>query len=348
MRKNYFLLTIFLISFGSVLWLFSGFLKGALVAWLLVMVTQRFAVALEKYLASCKFKLISSHTEIISAIFLTLALVIILFIPLFYLTSYAVYHFDYQKIVGLKLSIVNYLTALTWLSVSIKTKIIAILNFSLGDLASSEHLREIWSLANGYIGDFSKGAFDLALVIVLFFLFHWNRKSIIGFFVRIIPLDLVHQRLLFRNVSGTLSIVFLTIFAVAVAQGIAFGFLMLFYDYNPLVFGFLAAISSVIPLFGTALIWIPVALNEFAHGHIWGGIVIVAFGCFVLAFVIDNFVRLFFLTKISSLVKADYKINEFLLFFAIAAGIASFGFWGVLIGPALVALFVALSNSLDQ
>ena len=348
LRKNYFLIVLFLISLGSILWLFSGFLKGALVAWLLVMVTQRFAANLEKYLSGSKVNFISSRTEIISAAILTLILLMVVFIPLIYLTSYAVASFDYQSIIGLKAKAISYFASLTWISAGVKAKIIAGVTGYLGDLTGGDHLKQILLLINGYIGNLSNGAFELGIVIIMFFLFHWYRKDITLFFIRLIPLGITHQRSIFKNVSGTLSIVFLTIFAVAVAQGIAFGLLMLFFDYNPLLFGFLAAISSVIPLFGTALIWVPVAINEVAHGSLLGGLVVAVYGSFVLAFLIDNFVRLFFLTKISTIVKVDYKINEFLLFFAIAAGIASFGFWGVLIGPALIALFVVLANSLNE
>ena len=348
MPRNYFLAVLFLISLASVCWLFNNFLKSALVAWLLVMVTQGFAIQLGNSLASSKIRLLSSRNEIISAAILTLGLLLILFLPFIYLTSYAISHFDYQQILGLKASLIDYLNSVTWISANIKTKIVAgIVSFS-NEFNDGEHIKRALSMLQGYLGHLGKGIFDLGVVVVLFFLFHWYRKDIIAFFAKITPLGRVLQKQLYRNISGTLSIVFLIIFAVAIAQGVAFGVLMIFFDYNPLLLGFFAAISSVVPVFGTALVWVPVVINEVAHGNIIAGIVIGCFGSFVLAFLIDNFVRLFFLSKISQVVKVDYKINEFLLFFSIAAGITSFGFWGVLIGPALVALFVALANSMVE
>lgn len=345
MHKNYFFVVLFLISLASVFWLFDDFLKSALVAWLLVMVTQGFSIKLANVLARSKSKLLSLRNEVIAAAILTLGLLLILFLPVVYLTSYAISNFDYQKMLSLKSNLIDYLNSLTWISVSIKTKIIAaIVNFS-SEFNDGEHIKRALSLLQGYLSHLGKGVFDMGLVVVLFFLFHWYRKGIITFFAKIIPLDMILQKQLYRNISGTLSIVFLTIFAVAIAQGLAFGLLMVFFDYNPLLLGFFAAISSVVPVFGTALVWAPVAINEIARGNLIGGIVIGCFGSFVLAFLIDNFVRLFFLNRISKVVKVDYKINEFLLFFSIAAGIASSGFWGVLIGPAIIALFIALSNT---
>lgn len=348
MRKNYFLIILFLVSLVGVLWLFSGFLKGALVAWLLMMVTQSFAGNIDNYLANSKRKSIASHSAIISATILTIVLLMVLFIPLIYLASYAVTNFNYQKIIGLKSSGMTYLSSITWISPSIKEKLISLLTSYTNDLTGSEHLKQIWAVTQNYLTNLSHGVFNLGLIVIMFFLFHLYRKDITTFFAKLIPLNLVQQNQLYRNVSGTISIVFLTIFAVAVSQGIAFAFLMIFFDYNPLLLGFFTAIASVVPVFGTALVWIPVVINEVAHGNIVGAIVIACFGSFVLAFLIDNFVRLLFLRKISTIVKVDYQINEFLLFFAIAAGMASFGFYGVLIGPALIALFVALANSLND
>ena len=348
MRKNYFLAIAFLISLASVLWLFSDFLKGALVAWLLVMVSQSFAIRLENRLLDSRYKILVQRREIISAAILTLGLLLVLLVPLIYLTSYAFSSFNYQKILLLKSNLISYIASLSWLSVTIKAKITAGLA-SLDEMVrDGQHLKQLLSLLQSYLANLGKGAFNLGLVVVMFFLFHWYRRNIISFFVKIIPLELAQQRSVYRNVSGTLSIVFLTIFAVAVAQGVAFGVLMLFFKHNPLLLGFFIAISSVVPVFSTALIWVPLAISEVAQGNLIGGLIIAGYGSFVLSFLIDNFVRLFFLNRISKVVQVDYKINEFLLFFSIAAGIAVAGFWGVLIGPALIALFIALSNALAK
>lgn len=343
MRKNYFLTVLFILSLLSILWLFNSFVKSAAIAWLLVMVTQNFAKNIEERFANSSIKLLATQNRILAAAVLTIILTLTLFIPLVYLASYAVAKFDYQQLLQLKASILTYISSLTWISDSIKNKMIALLT-SYGSEITGEHLKQIWQLVQGSLSGLSKGILNLGFVIVMFFLFHWNRKNIINFFARIIPLPFRQQYYLYSNVSGTLSIVFLTIFSVAITQGIAFAILMLFFNYNPLLLGFFAAITSMIPVFGTALVWVPVVISELVNGNIIGAIIITSYSSFVLAFLIDNFVRLFFLSKISKITKVDYHINEFLLFFAIAAGITTFGFWGVLIGPALIALFIAIAH----
>lgn len=346
MRKNYSLPILFLASLISILWLFGSFLKSAVIAWLLVMVTQKLAKSLEDKLARSSLKIVVTQHKIIAAFIMTFILVMTLFVPLTYLAGYAVSKFDYQQLLQIKTNALAYITSATWISASIKSKIIEFLTSYESEI-TGDQLKQIWLVVQSSLSGLSKGMLDLGMVVIMFFLFHWNRNLILHFFTRIIPLPFKQQYYLYRNVSGTLSIVFLSILSVAITQGIAFGILMLFFDYNPLLLGFFAAISSMIPVFGTAIVWVPVVIMEVVHGNIIGAIIITIYSSFVLAFLIDNFVRLFYLSKISKLAQVDYHINEFLLFFAIAAGITSCGFWGVLIGPALIALFIAMANLIN-
>lgn len=346
MRNNYFLIILFLLSLIGMLWIFQDFLKIAAIAWLLVMITQNFSSAIENKLINAKSQLIAKNAELINATLLTITLLLILFIPSVYIITYVIKNINFHALIGLKASIISNISALTWLSAGIKEKILSSANDYLNGLDSQDSIKQMLAMAKGYLSNFSKGVLDLGTLVTLFFLFQWFRREIINFVVALIPLKVSQQRQLYRNVSGAISIVFLTIFFVAVTQGLAFGLLMMFYDYNPLILGFFIAIASIIPVVGAALIWVPVAINEAVHGNITGAIVIVCYGSAVLAFLIDNFIRLIFLNYISKIVKVDYKINEFLLFFAIAAGISTIGFFGILIGPAIVALFVAVANTL--
>ncbi len=346
LKKNYFLVSLFFISLLSVLWLFSNFLKSAVVAWLLVMVIQRFSIRIESYFNKSKCKLFVKHANLITSVILTLALLLVIFVPLIYIMMYLISNLNYPSLVNVKSVVFSALNSLSWVSVELKHKLISGLTYYVDYVTGGDHLKQIWGFVNGYLHGFSQALFEFSLVIILFFMFNWYRSEIIRFIVSITPLPVDYQKQIFKNVSSTLSVVFVTIFTVAVVQGFSFGVLMLFVHYNPFLLGFLVAISSIIPIFGTALIWIPLAINEILHGNLIGAVVIAVYGSFVLSFLIDNFVRLFILNKISAMTKVDYKINEFILFFSIAAGIASFGFWGVLIGPALTTVFIVLSKSL--
>ncbi|WP_457565002.1 AI-2E family transporter [Caminibacter sp.] len=40
--------------------------------------------------------------------------------------------------------------------------------------------------------------------------------------------------------------------------------------------------------------------------------------------------------------ETDLEINSLLIFFSIVAGLSSFGLWGIIIGPAVTALFLSI------
>ena len=62
-----------------------------------------------------------------------------------------------------------------------------------------------------------------------------------------------------------------------------------------------------------------------------------------IATIADNGVKPLIISFINRvLIKTPVLINEMLIFFAIIAGLTSFGFWGIVLGPAITALFIAL------
>ncbi|MBN2825710.1 MAG: AI-2E family transporter, partial [Campylobacterales bacterium] len=44
------------------------------------------------------------------------------------------------------------------------------------------------------------------------------------------------------------------------------------------------------------------------------------------------------------MLKSTHEINELLIFFSIIAGMASFGFWGMILGPAITSFLLAMTN----
>ena len=97
------------------------------------------------------------------------------------------------------------------------------------------------------------------------------------------------------------------------------------------VLGPITGIASVIPVVGTALVWVPIALGLFLAGHTLKALILVALGLGVIS-VIDNLLRPIY-ARMGSL-----KMPMVLLFVAVFGGLAAFGTWGALIGPLLVRL----------
>jgi predicted PurR-regulated permease PerM len=47
-------------------------------------------------------------------------------------------------------------------------------------------------------------------------------------------------------------------------------------------------------------------------------------------------------------VKTPTSVNELLIFFSIVAGLSTFGFWGMIIGPAMVTFFISIMHLLKK
>ncbi len=154
-----------------------------------------------------------------------------------------------------------------------------------------------------------------------------------------------HESDLYNECSGTVAVVFYGTLFNMVAQGFAFGFLMIFIgDYDAFYLGVLSGFCSVIPIVGAALIYVPIIGLELVAGNFVNCVIILLFAWFVMGFFIDNILRLIFIGYLKKMFGFKYKMNEILILLAILAGIAAFGFWGLIIGPSVLALTLATAN----
>lgn len=327
-----------IISLAAVLWLFQKFLFPALIAALLVLICNGITNKLETLLS--RYKILKNWVVLITAALVTLLLIVLIVLPLLTLISYVINKVNLQDLMNFKNQLINWFTQVTWISVSIKQKIISETHSFINSISS--HNKPTLLILTS-MQKLSSSTVLIAMMIVLFFLFLWKRRQIAEFLAALTPLQPEVLNRITVEVSSTLQITFFSLLILAIAQGLAFAALMLFFDYNAPVLGFAAGICSMVPIFGTALVWVPIAISEFATGHIIGCVVIVLYSWIVMAILIDNFLRIILLKKVAKSLQHENPINEFLLFFAITAGLSVVGFWGIILGPAVLSLFLALS-----
>ncbi|MDO5523173.1 MAG: AI-2E family transporter [Bacteroidia bacterium] len=124
---------------------------------------------------------------------------------------------------------------------------------------------------------------------------------------------------------------------LAIIQGF-FAYLgyMFFGVDNALLYAVLTGATSIIPILGTAIVWVPIALSFLLSGDVSNGIFLALYGLIIIGGV-DNVAR-FLLQK----VLAD--IHPLITIFGVIIGIPMFGFWGVIFGPLLLSLFVLFFN----
>ncbi len=113
--------------------------------------------------------------------------------------------------------------------------------------------------------------------------------------------------------------------------GIAFAFAGI---QGPAFWGSVMAVMSIIPAFGTAIIWFP-ALIILALTGDFKGVIILAVLCGAIAGNLDNVVR-------PRLVGKDTEMHDLFVLFGTLGGITMFGLLGIIIGPIIAALFITI------
>lgn len=101
---------------------------------------------------------------------------------------------------------------------------------------------------------------------------------------------------------------------------------------DPLLFGFITCFATIIPLFGTALVWFPLVMYLGFSGNWTAAIGLAAYALLVIAN-IDNLVRFILQEKMAS-------THPLITVFGVVIGLAIFGFWGVIFGPLMISMLV--------
>lgn len=193
-------------------------------------------------------------------------------------------------------------------------------------------------------GGFLKGttSFIISLILIIFTLFFFfvDGKKMLEKLMYWTPLPDKYDHLIFKKFKDVSYTVFLSTFAVAIAQAalcaIAFTIVGL-----PAFFPAIAtALLSMIPFFGAYLVWVPASIYLLVTGHIWQGIFMIIWGAGLIS-TIDNVIRMY-------MIKGKAQVHPLFVLFSVLGGITVFGFWGVVIGPLIISLAVTVLNIYDE
>jgi len=121
---------------------------------------------------------------------------------------------------------------------------------------------------------------------------------------------------------------------VALVQGALGGLIFALLDIRaPVLWGALMAILALLPVVGTGLVWVPVAIYLMVTGALWQGVALIVYGILVIGLV-DNLLR-------PILVGKDTQIPDYVVLISTLGGISAFGVNGFVIGPVLAAMFLS-------
>jgi predicted PurR-regulated permease PerM len=179
----------------------------------------------------------------------------------------------------------------------------------------------------------------LALAIVSLLV---EGPTVTRFLARLSPLSPDTTRRLFEVFAQFAHNAIIASVVVAFVQGAvaALGYRIAGMDRSALL-GVLTVASGFVPIVGTTVVWIPAAVVAYAE-HGMGSALFVVIWSLVATTSIDNVVRPF-------LVRGGSGIHPFLVFLGLFGGLAWMGIPGLLMGPIIVAMFLALAHlQLDE
>ena len=175
-------------------------------------------------------------------------------------------------------------------------------------------------------------AFFVDLFLLLFSLFFMFRdgNSIVRGARHLLPFDAPIQRDVMRESRDLIFASVAVGLIVAAIQGALGGLAFAITGIaTPLFWGVVIAFFSLVPVVGSALVWVPAALWLGFTGH-WGKAIVIVAICGGVAGVADNIVR-------PLLLRNRTRLNELLLFLSVIGGLQVFGLLGLVIGPTIIA-----------
>jgi predicted PurR-regulated permease PerM len=122
---------------------------------------------------------------------------------------------------------------------------------------------------------------------------------------------------------------------IAIVQGIFAYVAFLFTGVNePGFWAVLTGVASILPIIGTGLIWVPIAIYQLVQGNTWQGITLLIWGFLILG-TIDNVIRFVLAKKMAD-------VHPVVTILGVIMGLQYFGITGLIFGPLIISYFILL------
>ena len=179
---------------------------------------------------------------------------------------------------------------------------------------------------------------SLAFVGLSIFYLYRDGPDVVRVLRELLPMSEEDRDLIFNDIGNAVNAAVRGGLLTALVQGVL-GLIIMFIlgIEQPILWAAVMALTSFVPLVGTAIVWVPMAGFLALNGEVAKAIVLAGYGVVVIASS-DNLLR-------PLLVGQHMHAHPLLLFFGILGGIALFGFAGIILGPVLVA-FLGVSARL--
>jgi len=174
---------------------------------------------------------------------------------------------------------------------------------------------------------------SIMLYLLYFFLRDGGKLS--QKIIHAVPLADEYKDALFHKIAVVVRAMVKGTILVAILQGFLGG--LIFWAlgiHAPVLWGVVMAFLSLLPAVGASIVWFPVAVYLLATGAFGKGLILMAFGAGVIGLV-DNLLRPYLVGK-------DTALPDYIVLISTLGGIALLGLNGLVVGPLIAALFIAV------
>ncbi len=202
-------------------------------------------------------------------------------------------------------------------------------------LLSPDMLNKIPSLATVLLGKIVNTGVSAVTSIVMMYFFLYFLLTSSGLredMEQYLPFEPKHVRILRKELQQQTYSNALGIPLISVAQGLC-GYVAYLIAGVPEAgfWGVLTGFGSIIPVVGSAVIYIPISLYLFINGQVWQGCTVLAI-CLIILGSVDNVIRFVLAKKMADV----HPINTVL---GVILGLKYFGLSGLIFGPLLISYF---------
>jgi predicted PurR-regulated permease PerM len=176
------------------------------------------------------------------------------------------------------------------------------------------------------------------VIFTMYYLFRDGERMRVAAY-DMVPLNEESAREIFDRTGEVISASVYGVLVIAVIQGVLGG--LAFWALglpSALLWGVVMIFLSMIPMAGAFIVWVPAAIYLGLTGHWVSALILTVWGALVIGS-IDNFLR-------PKLVGERTRLHELLVFFSVLGGLQVFGVLGLVLGPVIVAITIALLDVL--
>ena len=197
--------------------------------------------------------------------------------------------------------------------------------------ASQRLLGASWNLMGNILSSVVKAVF---VVFTMYYLFRDGDK-IVAKLPAALPLRRDQSEAIIARTQQVVSASVYGVVTIAGLQGLLGGLAFWILGVpSPVLWAVLMTFLCMIPLAGSFLVWLPLAIYLMIGGHWTKGVLLIVWGALVVS-TVDNFLR-------PRLIKNQTRLHELFVFFSVLGGISVFGLLGIVLGPVVLAITLGL------